>query len=124
MLTGLKARSTTLDRGPDKVRDTGCHSLRPPPDSSVIEIGEQQAVQLVDVRVQGLGGVAQNRRDDSLQLFLLRVGRAVADLDVLKSCGDEQERERVRVQRPDMRDVPDITLEKGKPARRIDGLQH
>src|SRR6478672_13469568 len=116
MLTGLKARSTTLDRGPDKVRDTGCHSLRPPPDSSVIEIGEQQAVQLVDVRVQGLGGVAQNRRDHTLQLLVIRIGRPIADANVLKSCRDEQERERVRVQRPDMRDVPDIALEKGKPA--------
>ena len=62
-------------------------------------------------------------RREPLQLVVLRIGRAVADVHVLEPGGDEQVGQRVGVNRPHVRDVANVALEEREPAGRIDGLE-
>ena len=55
---------------------------------------------------------------------MLGVGRAVSDVHVLKPAGDQQVLQRVWMERPDVRDVADVALEKREPAGRVDRFEH
>ena len=65
-------------------------------DRCVIEPREQKAIDLLHVGVERLDRIAQRRiGEQGLQLFMLRIGGAVTDVDLLKAGRNEKVLERV-----------------------------
>jgi hypothetical protein len=97
-------------------------------DDRVVEIGEQAIVQAIDVRVdraRSMEHVTRKAGDiDSLEPSAFRNRRAEVDVDVLEPCSNREELERLGMERPHVRDVPDVALEERDPACRVDGLEN
>src|SRR5207237_5053298 len=91
-------------------------------DDGVVEIREHARVQFLDVRVDRLdesreGGIGWCR--DRLQLVLLRYRRAELDLRAGEAAREHEIPQRLRMERPHVRDVADEALEECHPARRV-----
>src|SRR5262245_35992514 len=93
--------------------------LEPFSNDRVVEKREQQAVQLLHVLVLDARSVARLRAWNRLQLRLFGIRSEIADLHLLEAACDEQVLQRIRVERPDVRDVSDVAREEGVPAGRV-----
>src|SRR5262245_38654851 len=86
-------------------------------DGGVVHVGEQQRIELLEVVVEGSfhdGGSAVGaclRTWHRLKLVLFRVGRAVADADVLKSARSQEVLQRIGMQGTDVRDIANVARE-------------
>src|SRR6476646_3157986 len=94
------------------------------PNHRIVEEREHPAVQLLDVEVERIDEVGQDRphgrgHRHRLKLVRLRDRRPVLDVGAREAAGDDQELQRLGVQRPDVRDVADVAFEECDPARRV-----
>src|SRR5262245_60026676 len=105
------------------------HASKTLADGCVIHVGKKQRVELLDVVDEvnfedGWSAVrACLRVRHRLKLVFVWIGRAVTDVNALKSAGPQKVLKRVGVQRPDMGDVANVAREEREPARGIDRLQ-
>jgi O-Antigen ligase len=109
------------------LNDTGRASVPFDADHRVVQIAEQPLVEPVDVRVHRPDDVAQRRGKafgiGALQASALRNRRSKVHVDLLEPGRDDQELERVGMERTDVRDIADVALEVRGPARGVDRLE-
>ncbi len=97
-------------------------------DDRVVEEREQPLVQPIHVgvdRVRQFGDAGrQPGRRRVLQTSAFGDRRSEMHIHVLEPGGDDEEFERVGVERTHVRDVANVALEERDPARRVDRLEH
>ena len=111
--------------------------LAPVPNRGVVEVGEHALVEALDVGVERPRPLDEaphgrvvwrarrhGRLGDGLELPGLGHGRSKDDVDRGVAAREEQELQRVGVERPHVREVADVALEERHPARGVDCLEH
>ena len=98
------------------------------PNHRIVEEREHPAVQLLDVEVERIDEVGQDRphgrgHRHRLKLVRLRDRRPVLDVGAREAARDDQELQRLGVQRPDVCDVADVAFEECDPARRVERFE-
>jgi hypothetical protein len=97
-------------------------------DDRVIKKREQALVEPIHVGVDRVCEIGDGERKPgslrSLQPARLVDRRSEVDVDPFETGGHDEKLERLGMERPHVRDVADVALEKRHPARRVDRLEH